>query len=164
MPLQGGPQAILVDQLPLAELDPAGTGFHLVPPLGRLVELTGRRHAGRRAVLRDARHARRARGDTPGLVLGRIVAQLVNEAHFALGEGIGSAEDIDAGMELGLNHPRGPLEWGEVWGLDAVLAVLDGLHAEYREERWRPAPAPRAMRAGRIGGGGNAAPGITRRI
>ena len=46
----------------------------------------------------------------------RIVAQLVNEACFALGEGIGSAADIDAGMELGLNHPRGPLAWGDLIG------------------------------------------------
>ena len=49
-------------------------------------------------------------------VLERIVAQLVNEACFALGEGVGSAEDIDAGMVLGLNHPRGPLEWGDEIG------------------------------------------------
>jgi 3-hydroxybutyryl-CoA dehydrogenase len=52
-------------------------------------------------------------------------------------------------MELGLNHPRGPLAWGELWGLDAVLAVLEGLLAEYRDARWRPAPAlVRAFRAG----------------
>ena len=50
-------------------------------------------------------------GDAPGLVLGRIVCQLVNEAAFALREGVGSAEDVDAGMTLGLNHPRGPLRW-----------------------------------------------------
>ena len=58
-------------------------------------------------------HAERV-GDAPGLVLGRIVAQLVNEACFAVGEGVGSAADVDAGMVLGLNHPRGPLEWGEL--------------------------------------------------
>ena len=140
-PLQGGPQAILVDEAPLAEIDPDGSGFHLVPPLGRLVELTGRRQpAVERFFATLGMHAERV-VDAPGLVLGRIVAQLVNEAYFALGEGVGSAADIDAGMELGLNHPRGPLEWGELWGPDAVLAVLEGLQAEYREERWRPAPA-----------------------
>jgi 3-hydroxybutyryl-CoA dehydrogenase len=148
-PLQGGPQAILVDEAPLAEIDPAGSGFHLVPPLGRLVELTGRREpAVERFFATLGMHAERV-ADAPGLVLGRIVAQLVNEAYFALGEGLGSAADIDAGMQLGLNHPRGPLEWGELWGLDAVLAVLDGLQAEYREERWRPAPA--LLRAARGG-------------
>jgi 3-hydroxybutyryl-CoA dehydrogenase len=69
----------------------------------------------------------------------RIVCQLVNEAYFALGEGVGSAEDIDAGMVLGLNHPRGPLEWGEQIGLARVLGVL----AELREaggDAYRPAP------------------------
>ena len=112
-----------------------------MPPLGRLVELTGRRQpAAERFFATLGMHAEVV-GDTPGLVLGRIVAQLVNEAYFALGEGVGTAADIDAGMELGLNHPRGPLAWGELWGLDAVLAVLEGLQGEYREERWRPAPA-----------------------
>jgi 3-hydroxybutyryl-CoA dehydrogenase len=140
-PLQGGPQAILVDQAPVAALDPAGTGFHLVPPLGRLVELSGREQpAAERFFATLGMHAERVT-DAPGLVLGRIVAQLVNEAYFALGEGVGSAEDIDAGMELGLNHPRGPLAWGELWGLDSVLAVLASLRAEYGDERWRPAPA-----------------------
>jgi 3-hydroxybutyryl-CoA dehydrogenase len=82
-------------------------------------------------------------------VLGRIVAQLVNEACFALGEGTGSAADIDAGMVLGLNHPRGPLSWGDLIGPRAVLAVLAGLQDEYRDDRWRPAPA--LLRAARSG-------------
>jgi 3-hydroxybutyryl-CoA dehydrogenase len=80
-------------------------------------------------------------GDAPGLVLGRIVAQLVNEAAFALGEGVGSAADIDAGMVLGLNHPQGPLEWADAVGPAEVLAILAGLEDEYREDRYRPAPA-----------------------
>jgi 3-hydroxybutyryl-CoA dehydrogenase len=154
-PLQGGPQVILCDEAALAALDPSGsaTGFHLVPPLGRLVELTAQpttapatMAAAERFFATLGMHPEHV-ADVPGLVLGRIVAQLVNEAYFALGEGVGTAADIDAGMELGLNHPRGPLEWGELWGLDAVVAVLEGLQAEYREERWRPAPAlVRALR------------------
>ena len=79
-------------------------------------------------------------GDAPGLVLGRIVAQLVNEACFALGEGIGSAADIDAGMELGLNHPRGPLAWGDLIGPGAVLAMLPACRTSTGDDRWRPAP------------------------
>jgi 3-hydroxybutyryl-CoA dehydrogenase len=82
-------------------------------------------------------------------VLPRIVAQLVNEACFALGEGVGSAADIDTGMELGLNHPRGPLAWGDVIGPDRVLATLRGLQAEYGDDRWRP--APRLVQASRTG-------------
>ncbi len=91
-------------------------------------------------------------GDAPGLVLGRIVCQLINECAFALGEGVGSAADIDTGMVLGLNHPRGPLAWADSIGLDRVLAVLEGLCGEYREERYRPAPALRRLvLAGRLG-------------
>jgi 3-hydroxybutyryl-CoA dehydrogenase len=87
-----------------------------------------------------------------GGVLERIVCQVINECAFALGEGVGSAEDIDTGMVLGLNYPRGPLAWADEIGLDHVLAVLDGLWEQYREERYRSAPALRGLvRAGRLG-------------
>ena len=85
--------------------------------------------------------------DAPGLVLRRIVCQLVNEAAFAIGEGAGSAEDVDAGMKLGLNHPRGPVEWSEVIGPALVLETIDGLWAERREERYRAAPLLRRAAA-----------------
>jgi 3-hydroxybutyryl-CoA dehydrogenase len=76
----------------------------------------------------------------------------VNEAAFALGEGVGDARDIDLGMVLGLSHPRGPLEWADTIGLEHVLAVLDGLATEYREERYRAAPVLRRLVAeGRLG-------------
>lgn len=149
---------------PLSALDPAGTavGFHVLPPFdsARLVELTRGRAASDAVAARATRFfATLGRhtawvGDAPGLVLGRIVCQLVNESAFALGEGVGSAADIDLGMVLGLSHPRGPLAWADMIGLDHVLAVLDGLQAEYREERYRAAPELRRLvRAGRIGGG-----------
>src|SRR4029077_18625290 len=97
-------------------------------------------------------------GDAPGLVLGRIVCQVINESAFALGEGVGSARDIDIGMVLGMSHPRGPFEWADTIGLEHVMAVLVALCEEYREERYRPAPALRRLlaagRAGRAGGGG----------
>jgi 3-hydroxybutyryl-CoA dehydrogenase len=149
VPLQGGPRVVLCDVAPLAELDPEGSaaGFFAAVPLGALVELT-------RSATTSESAARAAEGffgslgrhvawvgDAPGLVLGRIVAQLVNEAAFALGEGVGAPEDIDAGMVLGLNHPRGPLEWGDAIGPASVLGVLAGLWDEYREERYRAAPA-----------------------
>ena len=87
-----------------------------------------------------------------GGVLERIVCQVINECAFALGEGVGSAEDIDTGMVLGLNYPRGPLAWADEIGLDHVLAVLDSLCEQYREERYRPAPVLRGLvRAGRLG-------------
>ena len=73
-------------------------------------------------------------------MLGRIVTQLVNEALFAIGEGVGSAEDVEAGLELGLNYPRGAYRWGETIGFDRVLAALEGIWNERRDERYRPAP------------------------
>jgi 3-hydroxybutyryl-CoA dehydrogenase len=143
-------------------MDPGGSGvgFHAMPPLteGQLVELTRIPSSSAAAAERAERffsslgkHTAWV-GDAPGLVLGRIVCQIINEAAFALGEGVGSAEDIDTGMVLGLNHPRGPLAWADAIGLDHVLAVLDGLSDEYREERYRPAPALRQLaHAGRLG-------------
>jgi 3-hydroxybutyryl-CoA dehydrogenase len=155
-PIQGGHQAILCDSAPLAAHDPGGSaaGFHVLPPLGRLVELTAQPStapaalAAAEAFFATLGMVAERVGDAPGLVLGRIVAQLVNEAAFALGEGVGSAADIDAGMVLGLNHPRGPVEWADELGPGAVLAILAGLEDSYREDRYRPAPAlVRAARA-----------------
>jgi 3-hydroxybutyryl-CoA dehydrogenase len=82
-------------------------------------------------------------GDAPGLVMGRIAAQLVNEARFAVAEGVGTAHDIDAGTTLGLNYPHGSSALGALLGDDYVRAVLDGLYDERREERYRLAPALR---------------------
>jgi 3-hydroxybutyryl-CoA dehydrogenase len=59
---------------------------------------------------------------------------------FALGEGVGSEEDIDAGTKLGLNWPKGPIELGRELGFDHVLATMDALQERYREERYRAAP------------------------
>jgi 3-hydroxybutyryl-CoA dehydrogenase len=74
----------------------------------------------------------------------------VNEAAFAIGEGVGSADDVDTGLTLGLSHPRGPVAWSQAIGLDHVLAVLDGLSNERREERYRAAPLlRRAVALGR---------------
>jgi 3-hydroxybutyryl-CoA dehydrogenase len=160
--LQGGPRLVLCADGSLAALDPAGgaAGFHVLPPLddARLVELTRTATTSPAAAERAERffatlgkHVEWV-GDAPGLVLGRIVCQLVNEAAFALRAGVGSAEDIDAGMLLGLNHPHGPLHWADAIGLDHVLAVLDALDDEYREERYRACPLLRQLVAeGRLG-------------
>jgi 3-hydroxybutyryl-CoA dehydrogenase len=90
--------------------------------------------------------------DGPGLVFPRILCMIINEAAFALMEGVASAEDIDTAMKLGTNYPLGPLEWADRIGLDQVLAVLDGLQAEYGDDRYRPAPLLRQLvRAGHRG-------------
>ena len=118
----------------------------ILPPPGRLVEIKrDAPDACERFFASQGLHVERV-GD---FVLPRIVAQLINEACFALGEGVGSAADIDAGMELGLNHPRGPLAWGDEIGAARVLAILRGLQEEYGDDRWRP--APRLLQAARTG-------------
>jgi 3-hydroxybutyryl-CoA dehydrogenase len=128
--------------------EPGAIGFHLLPPLGdaRVVELTrlptAQRFAAEAAEDFFARlgFASEWVGDAPGLVLGRIVCQLVNEACFAVGEGVGSEEDVDAGLTLGLNHPRGPFAWCDALGIEHVCATIDALWRERREERYRLAP------------------------
>jgi 3-hydroxybutyryl-CoA dehydrogenase len=122
--------------------NPDAVGFHLLPPIAdaQLVELTGERNEQVEAHWNRLGFHAEWVADAPGLVLGRIVTQLVNEALFAIGEGVGSAEDVDAGLELGLNYPRGAYSWGEAIGFDRVLAALDAIWAERREERYRPAP------------------------
>ena len=123
-------------------LDPGSgaVGFHALPPLedATLVELTRGSDTARSAAAAAERffatlgkHTAWV-GDAPGLVLGRIVCQVVNEAAFALAKGVGSAADVDAGMVHGLNYPRGILGWADAIGLDHVLAVLDGLYEERR--------------------------------
>jgi 3-hydroxybutyryl-CoA dehydrogenase len=74
-------------------------------------------------------------------IVERIVAGLVNEASFAVGEGVARAEDVDTAMRLGLNHPRGPFEWRDSLGADRLLGLLEELGERLGEpERYRPAP------------------------
>lgn len=115
------------------------SGYSLLPGAG-LVELCGERDPAVEQLATRAGLHHEWVGDAPGLVLGRVIAQLVNEAAFAIGEGVGSADDVDIGLTLGLNHPRGPIAWSRALGLDHVLDTLDGLWTHYREERYRPAP------------------------
>ncbi len=159
---QGGAHLVLCQAGSLGALDPRGSavGFHVLAPLehAKLVELTRNDSSSPVAAARAERffaalgkHTEWV-GDAPGLVLGRIVCQLINECAFSLGEGVGDAKDIDTGMVLGLSHPRGPLQWADTIGLDHVLTVLEALCAEYREERYRPAPALwRLVHAGKLG-------------
>ena len=165
---RGAARLVLCARGSLAALDPAGSavGFHVLPSFeqARLVELTRSETSSPLAAERAERLLRALGkhvawvGDAPGLVLGRIVCQVINESAFALGEGVGEAPDIDTGMLLGLSHPRGPLEWADAIGLEHVLDVLTALQREYGEERYRPAPAIRRLvaagRTGRAAGGG----------
>lgn len=90
--------------------------------------------------------------DQPGFIVNRILIPMLNEAVFALEEGVGSAEDIDNAIKLGAGHPMGPLALIDLIGLDVTLEVLDVLYAEFGDPKFRPAPLLRQMvRAGRLG-------------
>jgi 3-hydroxybutyryl-CoA dehydrogenase len=136
-------EAGLVDCATEALGSRGAVGFVLLPGAG-LVELCGERDPAAEELAALAGLHHQWVGDAPGLILGRVICQLVNEAAFAIGEGVGSAGDVDAGLTLGLNHPRGPVAWSRELGLDHAVAVLDGLWDHYREERYRVAPLLRA--------------------
>lgn len=90
--------------------------------------------------------------EAPGFAVNRILCPMINEAVFAYSEGIATAADIDRAMVLGANHPVGPLALADMVGLDILLFVLEGLHRELGEDKYRPAPILRKMvRAGHLG-------------
>jgi 3-hydroxybutyryl-CoA dehydrogenase len=91
-------------------------------------------------------------GDYSGLVMRRILYMLINEAAYALMEGVASHGDIDAGMKLGTGYPAGPLEWADTIGLDRVYDGLRSLHEEYGDDRYRPCPLLRKMVAAGLTG------------
>ncbi|MCL4698912.1 MAG: 3-hydroxyacyl-CoA dehydrogenase, partial [Burkholderiaceae bacterium] len=78
--------------------------------------------------------------DTPGLVVARTVAMLVNEAADAVLQGVCTPEGADAAMKLGVNYPAGPFEWLAHWSAGGVIGVLEALDLHYRGERYRVSP------------------------
>jgi 3-hydroxybutyryl-CoA dehydrogenase len=78
--------------------------------------------------------------DIPGFIVNRMLIPLFNEACYGLYEGLGSAQDIDTGVRLGLNHPMGPLELGDLIGLDTCLAIAEVLQRELGDDKYRPCP------------------------
>jgi 3-hydroxybutyryl-CoA dehydrogenase len=83
--------------------------------------------------------------DSPGFISNRILCPMINEAVFALYEGVGTSEAIDEVMKLGMNHPMGPLALGDLIGLDVVLSVMEVLHRGLGEDKYRPCPLLRQM-------------------
>ncbi len=90
--------------------------------------------------------------ESPLFAVNRILVPMINEAIFVLSEGVASAEDIDKGMQLGANHPMGPLKLADLIGLDTLLFVQDSLYEETQDSKYRAAPLLRKLvRAGHLG-------------
>ena len=90
--------------------------------------------------------------DYPGFIVNRILIPMINEAAFALFEGVASAEDIDKGMKLGTNQPMGPLTLADYIGLDTCLAIMEVLYDGFKDSKYRPCPLlVKMVEAGRLG-------------
>jgi 3-hydroxybutyryl-CoA dehydrogenase len=90
--------------------------------------------------------------DYPGFILNRILTPMLNEAIFALYEGVATVEDIDRGVQLGLRHPMGPLALADFIGLDTLLAICNVLYEGFKDPKYRPCPLlVRMVAAGQLG-------------
>jgi 3-hydroxybutyryl-CoA dehydrogenase len=123
-------------------------GMHFMnpPPLMKLVEIirglatSDETFAVTRALAERLGKTTVVSRDVPGFIVNRILMPLLNEACFTLYEGIGTVEDIDVAVHLGLNHPMGPFTLMDLIGLDTTLAILEVLHRELGDPKYRPCP------------------------
>ena len=135
-------------------------GMHFMNPvpLMTLVELI-RGQATSDATMKAATELTQALGKTPveaadypGFIANRILMPMINEAIFAVMEGVGTPEAVDTVMKLGMNHPMGPLTLADFIGLDVCLAILDVLHDGLGDPKYRPCPLlKRMVSAGHLG-------------
>lgn len=124
--------------------------FNPVPVMGLLEIIRGLQTSDATYAIATALAARIGKTvvtarNSPGFAVNRILCPMINEAIFALQEGLASASDIDAGMRLGCNHPIGPLALADLIGLDTLLAVLESFHSGFSDSKYRPAPLLKEM-------------------
>ena len=90
--------------------------------------------------------------DYPGFIVNRILVPMINEACYALMERVADIEDIDTALKLGANHPMGPLQLADLIGLDTCLSIMEILHSDMGDAKYRPCPLlQRYVRAGFLG-------------
>ena len=141
--------SISITRLAQASPDPArfiGIHFFNPVPLMKLVEIIPGLATGE-ATIEAAENFAKAIGktslrakDSPCFAVNRVLAPMLNEAYFALGEGVASVADIDQGAKLGLGHPMGPLELSDLIGLDTILEICRILQDDFGDPKYRPAP------------------------
>jgi 3-hydroxybutyryl-CoA dehydrogenase len=119
-----------MNPVPVMDLCELVCGLQTVPETMDLVEALARRLG--KTTVRSL--------DRPGFIVNRVLIPFLNEACFALEEGVASAEDIDTAVRLGLNHPMGPLTLADLIGLDTVLAIAEVLYRDFADSKYRPAP------------------------
>jgi 3-hydroxybutyryl-CoA dehydrogenase len=147
--LASNTSSISITQLAAATRRPAqfiGMHFMNPPPVMQLIEIIRGLQTGEEtwktvvelATMRFGKTVVTSK-DVPGFIVNRVLIPLINEACFALQEGLATREDIDTGVKLGLNHPMGPLTLADFIGLDTCLFIADVLHRELGEDKYRPA-------------------------
>jgi 3-hydroxybutyryl-CoA dehydrogenase len=128
-----------------------GAHFFVPPPVMKLVEIVRGLSTSDETVERAKEMARRMGKttivvkDMPCFLVNRLVDPLVNEGVQLLEEGVGSVEDIDTGAKVALNHPMGPLELIDLMGLDIALAVMESMHHDFGDPKYRPSTLLRRM-------------------
>jgi 3-hydroxybutyryl-CoA dehydrogenase len=141
--------SISITKLAAATKRPAqviGMHFFNPVPVMQLVELirglqtSDATHAAVEAITKKIGKAPVQVKNSPGFVVNRMLCPMINEAIFALGEGLATPAEIDEAMKLGCNHPIGPLALCDMIGLDVELAVLNVLYEGFKDSKYRPAP------------------------
>jgi 3-hydroxybutyryl-CoA dehydrogenase len=123
-----------------------GLHFFNPVPVMRLVEIipglatSGETRAQARAFVEGLGKEAIVSEDSPSFIVNRVLCPMMNEAIFALGEGVGSLVDIDTGLKLGANHPMGPIELADYVGLDTLLAIMQVMQKATGDPKYRPAP------------------------